>query len=67
MPVLIVMKILLVGALVGGFAMFWIFRQQTERADGKPVSTTTSFLMFLVRLAIVAVVALLAFWFVTRF
>ncbi len=67
MPALMVMKILLVGALVGGFAMFWIFRKQSERADGEPISTTSSFFAFLMRLAVVSVVVLIAFWFITRF
>jgi hypothetical protein len=63
----VVIKILVVGALLGGFVMFSIFRRKQHNADGKPVGLIATLVGFTVRVFMIGVVAFSAFWFVTKF
>lgn len=63
----VVIKVLIVGALLGGLIMFTIFRRKQERADGKPVGLIETALGFTVRVVMLGVMAFSAFWFVTKF
>ncbi len=67
MTTFVVIKILVVGALLGGFVMFSIFRRKQNHADGKPVGLIGTLVGFTVRVLLIGVVAFSAFWFVTKF
>ncbi len=67
MTTLVVMKILVVGALLGGFVMFSIFRRKQRDADGKPVGLIATMIGFVARVIMIGIVAFSAFWFVTKF
>ncbi len=67
MTTFVVIKILVVGALLGGFVMFSIFRRKQHNADGKPVGLIATLVGFTVRVFMIGVVAFSAFWFVTKF
>lgn len=67
MTAIVVIKILLVGAMIGGFIMFSIFRRKQFDADGKPISIFTALLNFVTRIVLIGVVAFASFWFITKF
>jgi hypothetical protein len=64
---IVVIKILLVGAMLGGFIMFSIFRRKQFGADGKPIGIFATLLNFIVRVVLIGVVAFASFWFITKF
>jgi hypothetical protein len=64
---IVVIKILLVGAMLGGFIMFSIFRRKQFGADGKPIGIFAALLNFIVRVVLIGVVAFASFWFITKF
>ena len=70
MTTLVVIKILVVGALLGGFVMFSIFRRKQRDADGKPVGLVgliATMIGFVARVITICIVACSSFWFVTKF
>lgn len=67
MTALVVIKILVVGALLGGFIMFTVFRGKHQVADGKKVNVFSTVLNFILWLALLGTGAMLCFWFVTKF
>jgi hypothetical protein len=64
---IVVIKILLVGALLGGFIMFSIFRRKQFGADGKPIGMFATLINFIARVVLIGVVAFASFWFITKF
>jgi hypothetical protein len=64
---IVVIKILLVGAMLGGFIMFSIFRRKQFGADGKPICIFAALLNFIVRVVLIGVAAFASFWFITKF
>lgn len=67
MTALVVIKILLVGAMLGGFIMFSIFRRKQTDSDGKPIGVLAALASFTVRVILIGVMAFVSFWFVTKF
>ena len=70
MTTLVVIKILVVGALLGGFVMFSIFSRKQRDADGKPVGLVgliATMIGFVARVITICIVAFSSFWFVTKF
>ena len=67
MTAIVVIKILLVGAMVGGFIMFSLFRRKLFGADGKPIGIFAALLNFIVRVVLIGVAAFASFWFITKF
>jgi hypothetical protein len=67
MTAIIVIKILLVGALLGGFIMFSLYRRKQEKAVGKKVCVIATMVSFVFRLVLIGAIAIFSFWFVTKF
>jgi hypothetical protein len=67
MTAIVVIKILLVGALLGGFIMFSLYRRKQERAAGKKVGVIATLVSFILRVLLIAAIAFSGFWFVTKF
>ncbi len=67
MTALVVIKILIVGALLGGFVMFIVFRGKHQVADGKKINAFVTVFNFLLWLVSLGAGAMICFWFVTKF
>lgn len=67
MTALVVIKILIVGALLGGFVMFTVFRGKHQVADGKKINVFSTVFNFLLWLVSLGAGAMICFWFVTKF
>ena len=67
MTVLVVIKILLVGALLGGFIMFAVYRHKQQLTPGKKTGVIATIGAFILRVVLIGAVALLSFLFVTKF
>lgn len=67
MTALVVIKILIVGALLGGFVMFTVFRGKHQVADGKKINVFATVFNFLLWLVSLGAAAMICFWFVTKF
>lgn len=67
MTAIFVIKVLLVGGLIGGFFMFSLFRQKQAVAGDKKVGIISVLIGFVLRLILIAGVAIVGFWFVTKF
>lgn len=67
MTAIVVIKILLVGAMLGGFIMFSIFRRKQYDADGNPIGVLAALASFTARVVLIGVVAFASFWFITKF
>lgn len=67
MTVLVVIKILLVGALLGGFIMFSLYRHKQQLAPGKKMGVIATMGSFILRVVLIGAVAILGFLFVTKF
>lgn len=67
MTALVVIKILIVGALLGGFVMFTVFRGKHQIADGKKINVFSTVFNFLLWLVSLGAGAMICFWFITKF
>jgi hypothetical protein len=67
MTAFVVIKILIVGGLLGGFIMYAVFRDKHPVADGEKINAFSTFLNFVLWLVLLGVGAALCFWFVTKF
>jgi hypothetical protein len=67
MTAFVVIKILIVGALVGGFIMFVAFRSKHRVADGKKINVFSTALNFVLWLVLLGAGSALCFWFVLKF
>lgn len=67
MTAIVVIKILLVGALLGGFIMFSLYRHKQQVAAGKKVGVLATLFGFILRVVFIGAAAILGFWFVTKF
>jgi hypothetical protein len=67
MTAFVVIKILIVGALLGGFIMYAVFRDKNPVGDGEKTNVFATFLNFVLWLVLLGVGAALCFCFVTKF
>jgi len=70
MTPIVVIKILVLGALGGGFLMFLLVRRKAKEFSDDGVGVINSLLLllkFMLQILLVGALVLFGFWFVTRF